>query len=43
MKDITFKDCLGALFLLTPVVATIAFAIYKLALDVWCIVYGLVY
>lgn len=29
--------------LIVPVVALGAFALYKLALEVWCIAYGLIY
>ena len=43
MKDVTFKDYLAALLLFTPVFATLAFAIYKLALEVWCMLHGLIY
>jgi len=43
MKDITIKDWLGTLVLMTPVISILAFATYKLALEVWCIIYGLIY
>lgn len=43
MKDITLKDWVATLFLMTPVIATLAFATYKLALEIWCIAYGLIY
>jgi hypothetical protein len=43
MKDITPKDWLGTLFLVTPVITLVAFAAYKIALEVWCIAYGLIY
>lgn len=43
MKTITIKDWLATMFLMTPVIATLAFATYKLALEVWCIAYGLIY
>lgn len=43
MDTVTKKDILATLFLLTPVIATLAFATYKLALEIWCIAYGLIY
>jgi hypothetical protein len=43
MEDITLKDWLGGLFLMTPVITLLAFATYKLALEIWCVAYGLIY
>jgi hypothetical protein len=43
MKTIAKRDYLAVLFLMTPVIAVTAFAAYKLALEVWCIAYGLIY
>lgn len=43
MEKINTKDWLATAFLMTPVIATLAFATYKLALEVWCIAYGLIY
>lgn len=42
-ENVTKIDYLTVFFLATPVIATLAFATYKLALEVWCIVYGLIY
>jgi hypothetical protein len=43
MENITLKDWLGTLFLMTPVITLFAFAAYKIALEIWCIAYGLIY
>jgi hypothetical protein len=43
MKTITKKDYLAGLVALIPVISILAFATYKLALEVWCIAYGLIY
>jgi hypothetical protein len=43
MKTITKTDWLATFALLTPVIAILAFATYKLALEIWCIAYGLIY
>ena len=43
MKEITLKDWLAMMFLMSPIVASLAFVTYKLALEVWCMVYGLIY
>lgn len=36
-------DYLAVFLLATPLIATLAFATYKLALEIWCIAYGLIY
>ena len=43
MNSIAKKDYLVVGLMLTPVVTTLAYATYKLALEVWCIAYGLIY
>lgn len=44
MKESVKKiDYLAAFLVATPLIATLAFATYKLALEVWCIAYGLIY
>ena len=43
MEKIDTKDWLAAAFLMLPIVASLAFVSYKLALEVWCMVYGLIY
>jgi hypothetical protein len=43
MKTIEKKDYLAGFVLLAPVIGILAFATYKLALEVWCIAYGLIY
>lgn len=43
MKEITIKDYLGAMVLMTPIIMSLAFVTYKLALEIWCMVYGLIY
>ena len=43
MKTIITKDLLAAMFLMAPVITLLAFATHKLALEVWCIAYGLIY
>ncbi len=36
-------DYMAALLVATPLIATLAFVTYKLALEIWCIAYGLIY
>jgi hypothetical protein len=43
MKTITKKDYLAGIVVMTPAIALLAFAAYKLVLEVWCIAYGLIY
>ena len=43
MKAITKTEYAMLFFMLTPVITTLAYATYKLALEVWCIAYGLIY
>ena len=44
MKDRVEKvDYLAAFLIATPLITTLAFVLYKLALEIWCIVYGLIY
>ena len=43
MKTITTKDLLATMLLMTPVITLLAFATHKLALELWCIAYGLIY
>ena len=43
MKTITKTDYMKVFLLMTPIITTLAFATYKLALEVWCIAYGLIY
>jgi len=43
MNTQSLKDTLLAFLLLTPVISILAFASYKLALELWCIAYGLIY
>lgn len=43
MKQIVRKDLLVAGLVMTPIITTLAYASYKLALELWCIAYGLIY
>ena len=43
MKAITKPEYAMLFFMLTPVITTLAYATYKLALEIWCIAYGLIY
>lgn len=44
MKNSTDKiDYMAAFIVATPLISMLAFVAYKLALEVWCIVYGLIY
>ena len=43
MKAITKTEYAMLFFMLTPVITTLAYATYKLALEIWCIAYGLIY
>ena len=43
MKTIEKKDYLAGFVVMTPIIGGLAFATYKLALEVWCIAYGLIY
>ena len=43
MKTIATKDYLAVAVLMTPIITTLAYVSYKLALEVWCIAYGLIY
>lgn len=44
MKERVEKfDYLAVFILAFPLVATLAFLTYKLALELWCIAYGLIY
>jgi hypothetical protein len=43
MKTIMKKDYLARFVALIPIIGILAFATYKLALEVWCIAYGLIY
>jgi hypothetical protein len=44
MKDSVEKiDYLAAILVATPLIATLAFMIYKLALEIWYVAYGLIY
>jgi hypothetical protein len=43
MKTIAKKDYLAGFVALTPIIGILAFVAYKLALEVWCIAYGLIY
>lgn len=42
-ENIEKLDYLAAFLVATPLIATVAFVLYKLALEVWCIAYGLIY
>lgn len=42
-KPITKPEYAMLFFMMTPVITTLAYATYRLALEVWCIVYGLIY
>ena len=37
------KDTFALALLSIPLVSGLAYALYKLALEVWCIAYGLIY
>lgn len=37
------SNFLGALALVTPMIPILAYAAYRLALEIWCIAYGLIY
>jgi hypothetical protein len=44
MKENVKKlDYMAVFLLATPLLATLTFAVYRLALEVWCAVYGLIY
>jgi len=44
MKERVEKiDYLAAFLVSMPLLATLAFVTYKLALEIWCIAYGLIY
>ena len=43
MKAITKPEYAMLFLMLTPVITTLAYATYKIALEVWCIAYGLIY
>lgn len=43
MKAITKPEYAMLFFMLTPVITTLTYATYKLALEIWCIAYGLIY
>jgi len=43
MRTMTKKDWLASFVLMIPIITTLAYASYKLALEVWCIAYGLIY
>lgn len=43
MKTIMKKDYLAGFVAATPLIVILAYATYKLALEVWCIAYGLIY
>jgi hypothetical protein len=43
MKEILTKKSLTALLMLAPIITVLAFASHKLALELWCIAYGLIY
>lgn len=44
MKENVKKiDYMAAFIVATPLIATLAFVTYKLALEIWCIAYGLIY
>jgi hypothetical protein len=37
------SNYLATFALVTPMIPVLAYAVYKLALEVWCIAYGLIY
>lgn len=37
------SNVLATLALVTPMIPILAFAAYKLALEIWCIAYGFIY
>lgn len=43
MRTMTKKDWLASFMLMIPIITTLAYASYKLALEIWCIAYGLIY
>lgn len=42
-NNLTNSKYLATLALVTPMIPVLAFLAYKLALEIWCIAYGLIY
>ena len=42
-ENIKNIDYLAAFLIATPLIATLSFVTYKIALELWCIAYGLIY